>query len=537
MIDKNRAILEATLRRLRKELESKKYQINPMLWLEEAFKEDPLTIRWSSNKGYENHKFDGSVDPLYSAWMDLANKKWAGLESATGVGKTYFASRVIYWFLDCFFNSLVVIIGPTSSQLRDNIWSELRTAHPKFKKLRPQSIIIENDLRVIDSNESKAWHAIMRSGAGDGGADKASAKLSGFHRPHMLFIFDEMQGVSQSAIETIENTCTATNNLILGLGNPDAKEDSLHKFCVRENINHYIVSALDHPNVVLGNENIPGAVSRLSIERRRKKYGEDSPFFLSRVRGICPDFSMEDLFDLDKFDLCCTQEVEFDNSAPAMGIDPANSTNGDDACNVYGLNNYCVSINTYKSIDASMIPDNIIMENKDIINKYGHDRFYDLPKISMFGIQSQNIGVDNIGVGVSTVNRFLNPYKMTVVGISSQGGQDKSRIPLDAEGKYLFSFGNLRAQMIWQLAYDVNNLKVSFAKVDNKAALLAIRKTMKYVKMILVNNRNYMTPKEDIVRYIGKSPNEFDAVVYWNWVRYNKQKEARGTEIFAVDIL
>jgi hypothetical protein len=530
-------MLELTLIRLKEKLAAQKYQKQPMLWLSEKFKEDPKTIQWSKNKGYENHIFDGSPDPLYNAWMDLTQKKWAGLESATGTGKTYIASRIIYWFLDCFFNSLVVIIGPTSSQLKDNIWSELRTAHPKFKSFRPESIIIENDLRVIDNSDNKSWHAIMRSGSADGkNEEKASAKLSGFHREHMLFIFDEMQGVSSSAIETIENTCTGSNNLLLGLGNPDSKQDSLHKFCVRESISHYVVSGLDHPNVVLGNEMIPGAVSRLSIERRKKKYGEDSPFYLSRVRGICPEFSMNDLFDLDKFDVCCKHDVDFDLSSSALGIDPANSSEGDDACAVYGLKNYCMSIKVFKCPDASMIPDNLLLTEKEITSRFGWDRFYDLPNLEMFEIKNHNIAVDSIGVGVSTVNRFTNPYKMNVVGISGSARQDVSRLPLDAEGKPLYSFGNLRAQMIWQFAYDVNNLNISFKSIDNTLALNNIRLAMRYTKMINANNKNLITPKEDIKRYIGFSPNEFDAAVYWNWIRNNKKKEDIGADIFAVDV-
>lgn len=535
-MDKNRKQLEITLRRLQDRLSAQKYQKEPMLWLSERFNENPKTIQWSKNEGYERHVFDGSVDPLYNAWMDLTRKRWAGLESATGTGKTYIASRIIYWFLDCFKNSLVVIIGPTSSQLKDNIWSELRTAHPKFKKFRPESIIIENDLRVIDNSHNKSWHAIMRSGSADGkNEEKASAKLSGFHRKDMLFIFDEMQGVSQSAIETIENTCTGSNNLLLGLGNPDSKQDSLHKFCERDNISSYVVSGLDHPNVVLNNEMIPGAVSRLSIKRRKEKYGEDSPFYMSRVRGRCPDFSMDKLFNLDKFDICCEHEIEFDNSEPAIGIDPANSVDGDDACAVYGLRNYCMQISSFKCIDGSMIPDNLMMESKDVQTKYGAERNYNLNKLSMFGIKPHNIGVDSIGVGVSTVSRFLNPYKMTVVGLAGSARQDVKRVPKDEEGKPMYNFANLRSQMIWQFADDVNNLRVTFNNISDQVVLARIRQAMRYAKLISSNGRNIITPKEDIKRYLGSSPNEFDAAVYWNWVRNNKKKENIGAEIFSVD--
>ncbi|HOZ83821.1 MAG TPA: hypothetical protein PKU82_12960, partial [Bacteroidia bacterium] len=65
-------------------------------------------LKWSEFEGYENHKWDGTVDPFMSACKALTARKWVGIESATSVGKTYCLPRIIYWFLDTFPNSLVI---------------------------------------------------------------------------------------------------------------------------------------------------------------------------------------------------------------------------------------------------------------------------------------------------------------------------------------------------------------------------------------------------------------------------------------------
>lgn len=534
--EKFRKTLEATFKKLVWQEKSMRYQKDPLLWLEERFGEDPNSILWSKNEGYDKHVFDGSKDPLYNAWMDLTNLHFVGLESATGTGKTYIASRIIYWFLDCFVNSLVVVIGPTTAQLKANMWAELSTAFPKFKNNRSQARILANELRVIDVPEQHGWHAIMRSGSGDSKSDEdqATAKLSGFHRQYMLFVIDEMQGVSKEVLETIENTCTGEHNLIIALGNPDSQQDTLHKFCMRKEIKNYIVSGLDHPNVVLDKEVIKGAVTRKSIARRKEKYGEDSPFFQSRVRGICPTYSSSDLFNLATFDKLCTTQVDFDQSANAVGIDPANSEDGDDACVVFGMRNYCVSINVFKCPDCNLIADNVIKSDIEILSKYGEKYLYNLPKIHDFRIKGSNIGIDSVGVGIGTVNAFNNHQ---IKAVSLSGGMDATRIPKDDKGKPLYEFGNLRTQMIWQLAYDINNELICFSSVNDLEALDNIRKAMRYVKLIVTGNKTFATPKEDIIRYIAKSPNEFDAVVYWNWIRNNKEKAQSNPEIYSLEQL
>jgi len=529
--------LELVHSRLKWELEAQSYRKDPMLWVDKRLGENPMSIRWSTYEGYEGHRFDGSVDPLYNAWMDLTENHFVGLESATGTGKTYIGSRMIYWFLDCFVNSLVVIVGPTSAQLKANMWSEIRTAFPKFNKHRTEAALLTQELRVINVPDKQSWQAIMRSGSGgsESEEDQAKASLSGFHRKDMLFVFDEMQGISKDVLETIENTCTGEHNLIVAFGNPDSQQDTLHKFCIRKDVKHYIVSGLDHPNVVLDKEIIAGAVTRKSIKRRKEKYGEDSPFFLSRVRGICPNHSMTDLFNLKMFDECCENECEIDDSANAIGIDPSNSEGGDETALAYGFRNQCMALISFNCPDCNLISDNLIKSDDQVLSEYGERFLYNLPKINDFDVKPHNIGVDSVGVGIGTVNAFLNKHKTNVVSLNGAFKQDKDRVPKDEDKKPLYLFGNLRAQMIWQLAHDVNNQKISLVHVTNLEALESIRNAMRYTKLIVTNGKTYATPKEDIIRYVGNSPNEFDALIYWNWIRNNKNKQKTGTSMFSTE--
>jgi len=525
------------LKRLEKQNEVAKYQKQPLLWLKERFGEDPESLFWSKYPNYENHIWDGSVDPLVNCWLDVANKNWVGVESATGTGKTFIASRIAMWFLDVFDNSLVVIIGPTSSQLRDNMWAEMARAFPKFQSIRPSAELLEMKLRVRGKGnlDEKGWQCISRSGmAGPASQEeKSTAKTQGFHRKDMLFVVDETPGVSQSILNAIENTCTGTNNIIIAFGNPDSEVDPLHKFCKKKSVKHYIISGYDHPNVVTGEEIVHGAVTVESIQRRIDDYGQESSFFKSRVRGQCPVMGKNSLFDLDAFEMCVMRDdIPFDDSLPALGQDVANSSSGDKAANCWGIRNYMVYLQSFQCEDASALADNVYFDDSTLDK---HEiKNYNTKKLDDYAISPINILVDGVGLGVSTLNRY-NRLKLKVS--STAKGVEKSMIPKDKEGKLLYAFNSFRTQMIFELAKDINQQKICLKYLREDHELKdKIKLVLSVIKQKLTSNKIAVTPKDEIKKYLGnKSPDEFDCLVYWNWARKLKGKDTSGYEFFGVE--
>ncbi len=67
-----------------KRLQMESWRLDPMLWLEERFLENPRDYRWTDFKEYADHKWDGSMNPLHDAWVSVASGNWAGIEAATG---------------------------------------------------------------------------------------------------------------------------------------------------------------------------------------------------------------------------------------------------------------------------------------------------------------------------------------------------------------------------------------------------------------------------------------------------------------------
>ncbi|GAB4493349.1 MAG: hypothetical protein OHK0045_22670 [Raineya sp.] len=513
-----RALKEEKLRRL----QMKYYAKNPVAWLSERFGEAENSVIWELwGEHYKTHAWDGSKNPLSEAWQALARGQWVGVESATGTGKTYWLARVVFWFLDCFEGSLVVTSAPVAGQLKTQLWSEIKTAFHKFKKLRPYAELYDSLRLVVDargfdelSDEEQnlnAWQAIGVASRASSGS-KSNVSRQGFHRKDMLIITEETAGMDLASMQAYENTSTGEHNLILAVGNPDSQTDTLHLFCQKPSVKHLIISAYDHPNVVIGKEVIPGAVTLGSIARRKTEYGEGSPFYASRVRGISPAQSNESLIKISWIDNCIGNDIPKDDSQNACGVDVANSFTGDKAAVAFGQANYLLYLKEFSCPDASHLAYNLILEDAVSLGYYN----YNIPTVQQYNVAGEYIGVDSVGVGTSTINTLHNE------GYWAQaltGGQVLDAIPKDKQGKPLYNFASLRSQMYWELREDLRKGLISIQ--INDFDLLKQLKFELSEPRYSVNDKTIVVEKKENIkaRLGGKSPNLADVVAYWNWVR------------------
>lgn len=537
-----RDLLEEIVRRRKMEY----YQKNPMAWLKERFGENPASFKWSIlGEQYEDHKYDGDKDPIFNAWQSLADGEWASLSAATGTGKTYTLSRIVYWFLDCFPDSLIVTSAPKEQQLKLHLWSEIGKSFMKFKKIRPEAKLTSLRLSLSDIDEENPYdgHQAVGFVAGTGSDEQSATKAQGFHREHMLIITEETPGMGGAVMTAFKNTSTGDNNLILAVGNPDSELDELAQFSELAHVNDFRISAYDYPNVVLKRTIFPGAVTVQSIERRKNDYGEDSPLFLSRVRGISPKQSSNSVIHIDWIEKAFKRKVVKDEIfyKNALGVDVANSQNGDLASCCYGEGSTLMDVIEFRCPSASDITYNLIYDDDQLdeieqgmkdnrlrtMRKYlsvddtnTEDEVlfqrYPIPLIEDYDIQPQDIGVDAVGVGVSTINTFKNlGFKVT----SLHGGQWEEAIPVDREtGKPMYKFMNLRAQMWWELREDLRKGKLRI-NIKSKDIQKRIKKELGAPRFEMRENAIVIESKDKIIKKLAKSPNLGDSIVYWNWMR------------------
>lgn len=520
-----RYLKSAKYRKLKEEVQMQKWRRHPEIWLEERLREDRRSILWSEyGKEYDDHNWDGTVNPLFEFWKGVANFQDTGLESGTSTGKTYILARMALWFLDVFENPYVITTAPKEKQLLKGVWGEISMISERFKMLRPYSEATTLRMRKDTTHPIYNQTAeIIGEVAGVGAGEESATKFQGKHRPYMLHIIEETPGVHMAIMKAIENTSTGPHNVVCAVGNPDSQVDSLHQFCISPGVKHVIASAYDHPNVVLNHEAIPGAVSVRSIRNRKLKYGEESIFFKSRVRGIAPKQAQDALMNWDWLEMISNPEfeIESDETFPAVGVDVANSEMGDMACTAWGRANTLTGIYEHQCPNANHLAYNLVYSGYDLKKFYDDQGIvggadFQIPDIGQYQIPKFAIGVDAVGVGAATINTLTD---LGIKPASIQGGELEAALALDEDGNPYYRFNSRRSQVFWELREDVREGKIKFA-IKDKRKLKQLKEELLAHTYEIKSGKIVVGSKEDVKALLGgKSPNMADSIAYWNHVR------------------
>jgi hypothetical protein len=468
-----------------------RYRRDPLAYMTERLGVPASHIRWSMNAGYEGHEWDGTPDPLHEILTGLANSEWVGVSSAAGVGKTYLAACIIYWFLECYPGSLVVTTAPKEKQLELHVWKELGRLREKFGLGELTSL----KLRMTPPKDD--WIAVgFVAGVKASEANQSATKAQGFHAEHMLIIFEETPGIHESVINAFQNTSTAPHNLILALGNPDHKLDNLAKFCNQDRVRKIRISAKDHPNVVCKDANIiPGAISEIGLERLLSRFKDiNNPLYLSRARGIAPAQSKTSVIQLEwLIDASRNDPDMFATGFKALGVDVANSEDGDKAAIAKGKGRTLIEVVDFPCPDANQLGHHVFQTMRDEI------------------IMPENVGIDSVGVGAGTVNTLKEHGRR--VNALNGGAKPEENWTFREDGEKVETFVNLRSQMIWAFRLDVQNGTLSLPYDEELFADLVTP------EWGIRNGKIYIESKDEIKKRLGRSPNKGDAAIYWNWVR------------------
>ncbi|MEM7345429.1 MAG: hypothetical protein AAF485_14405 [Chloroflexota bacterium] len=179
-------------------------------------------------------------------------------QSANSTGKTHGAARIAIWFYKCFPNAQVyTTAAPPEGNLKKLLWGEIgsiATDHPKvFDDDRIINLHIEGGPKEFITGV-----AIPQSGT----PQQREAKFSGKHAPNLLFIVDEGDAVPDEIYTAIESSMSGGHSRLLVMFNPRAERGEVYRMIRDQRANVVSLSAFNHPNVVTGEDVIPGAVSR-----------------------------------------------------------------------------------------------------------------------------------------------------------------------------------------------------------------------------------------------------------------------------------
>ena len=216
--------------------------------------------------------------------------------SANSMGKTHGAARLalalwqVYAAADDVENVKVyTAAAPPEENLKKNLWSEISTA------LKDESAGLFDEATTTTMNVQSAPGAFVTGVTipASGTDAEREARFSGKHADALFFFIDEGDAVPKPVYDGIES-CMSGGSVarLLIMLNPRAPRGEVYRM-VKDGEAHVVrLSALDHENIVSGEQRIPGAVDRETVVRRLAQWsrslagGEDTT---GRVTYEVPD--------------------------------------------------------------------------------------------------------------------------------------------------------------------------------------------------------------------------------------------------------
>ncbi len=185
-------------------------------------------------------------------------------KSPNAVGKTHGAARVAVWWYKAFPDSQVyTAAAPPESNLKKLLWGEIGSITEQHPKVFDTDII--TTLHIQRSAQSFITGVTIPL---SGTAAQREAKFSGKHAPHLLFILDEGDAIPDEVYRGIEACMSGGHARLLVMFNPRAEVGEAYRMERDGRANIVQLSAFNHPNVVTGEDTIPGAVTREITVRR-----------------------------------------------------------------------------------------------------------------------------------------------------------------------------------------------------------------------------------------------------------------------------
>jgi len=175
------------------------------------------------------------------------------IEAGHTVGKTKLASGILSHFFDCFVPSIIYSFAPSSEQINDLLWKEIRT--DRRKNNLPGKVL---KIPQLDFGESQPDHFAKGRATNNIGTEG----IQGQHGKYLMFIIDEAEGIADFVFDAVESMTSGGIAIVLMLANPRTRTSRFYKQRTRDDIENFRISCLYHPNVLADREIVPGAVRR-----------------------------------------------------------------------------------------------------------------------------------------------------------------------------------------------------------------------------------------------------------------------------------
>jgi len=432
--------------------------------------------------------------PLWSKQKEILNAlvehKRVAVKSGHGVGKTYIAA-IATLYLTYVWRALGVTTAPTWRQVRYLLWQEIATAYNRANQYQMRTgkpglggRLLQTSLELGDK-----WYVVGFS------TDKKDYNIPGFHEETVFAIIDEACGVDPIVYDLLETILNSENAFVLYIGNPtDPNTEFKRCFDPNSGFHQISIPCSDSPNVKHGRTIYPKLVKHDWPERMKKKWGEDSALYKSRVLAEFPDASEDSLISLPKIESALVRSLE-KNRVVAIGGDIARF-GGDRIIlsrrHASGRFRIVYNIDKARTTESTGRIIQMIKSYSEVAQEDGSKIVQGAPIVN----------IDDIGVGGGVTDQLVEKgYEVNGINVA----QSAKKMFLDKEMRV--EFKNLRSYYYWKL-------KIAFdeGRVDIDDEELA--EELMYIKTKFTSDGKILIiEKEKIKETLGRSPDKADSMM------------------------
>ena len=188
-------------------------------------------------------------------------------KSGNAVGKTFTAAHVAVWWRRCYPASQVYVTAapPAERNLKKKLWKEiLQAMGSALGVFDDWTITASMNITSDVPGEFITGVTIPTSGT----EEERESKFSGAHAPHLLFVVDEGDSVPDEVYRAIDSCMSGGHARLLIMFNPRRRAGAAYQKIKDGRTSVVSMSVFRHPNVVLGEDMVPGAVTREQTVKR-----------------------------------------------------------------------------------------------------------------------------------------------------------------------------------------------------------------------------------------------------------------------------
>ena len=405
--------------------------------------------------------------------MAVANNRRVTVRSGHSVGKTAASAWLTLWFLLEHNPALVVTTAPTDRQVRAVLWHEIRKYFLRTMWAKQRiGEILQEELRLAPDRRAMGF------------TTNEPDKMQGLKCANMLVIVDEASGILPDIYEAIFGLLTGARAKLLLIGNPLQPSGVFYEsHRPGSPYKRLHISSLESPNIIAGEEVVPGLASIEWLEERKQEWREDSPTYHSRVLGEFPEMSEDVLIPLAWCEAALGREYpeEYNRMDLWMGADIARR--GGDRIVLLIRDSLAV-----RHID--------ITTHRNLMETTGRV----IRLAEKWGIPANRVYLDDGGMGGGVTDR-LRELDFSVSAIDFSGRAcDANR------------FANIRAESYWFLrdALDPRQEGIPLA-IPKLYSKLAEECTMAH-RGFTSKGQILLEKKKEIKKRLGRSPDLADAL-------------------------